>query len=443
MIFKSFPKFFELSPKLSPIGESFTHYHPILAAELQIFKDTGMLHLRKINNKLMIILLLCEMLANKGELVIHYFNYTNHTAAGWWGRRDFVHRWWRLGKSDSRWSPPYYPLLRQALDPTHNGYWARRPLLLRHMEALPRRSTGNGYTSGAGFAGALMEEPVAATVALVDQRRRDSTAYVGLLHCVNDSETLERLFDGIMENLAEWGCQRLIGPTGLSPHSQSGVLQNFFHVTPPIHTAYNPPYLPELMESVMQPLARSHLYTLQTPIDHLSPSNHPARIVPFAPERLSQDLLPLWVAACEATGDFPPPDAAEAAFLLRWLQVGPCIGWLAEVDQQNVGFVLLQPDLSANMRRANGGRALLWRWWLEWRNKRRVRAGRLLFGGVLPAWRGQGIGRQLWAQALLTAQQQGWQSLAIGPIAEATAGATILEKWGAKAQQQYAIYTNE
>ena len=122
------------------------------------------------------------------------------------------------------------------------------------MEALPRRRTASDYSGGTGFGGAFMEEPVAATVMLADERRQDGTAYLSLLHCVNDNETLERLLGAVMENLWEAGCQRVIGPTGLSPHLQSGALQNFFHLAPPLHTPYNPPYVPELLESVMEPI---------------------------------------------------------------------------------------------------------------------------------------------------------------------------------------------
>jgi GNAT superfamily N-acetyltransferase len=372
--------------------------------------------------------------------LINYFNYTNNIAEGWWGRRDFMSRWWRLGHNDPRWVPPYYPALHQGLDPTRNRYLAQRSSFLQQMEALPRRGGASHHAGGAGFAGAVMEEPVAATVVLVDKQRRDRTAYLGLLQCVNDSETLERLLGALIENLVEFGCQRIIGPTGLSPHSANGGLQNFFHVTPPLHTPYNPPYLPELMESVMSPLARSHLYFIQTPTERLDPPRGVAQIVPFTPARLSGDLLPLLSSACAANGDFPAPDRDEANFLVHWLQVWPLSGWLAMVNDQPVGFILLQPDVSASVRRANGGRNVLWRLWLDWRSKRPVRAGRLLFGTVLLPWRGQGIGHQLWQQALWAAQQQNWQSLTIGPVAEKTAGSAFLEKSGAKAQQQYTLY---
>lgn len=377
-------------------------------------------------------------------MLIDYFNYTKNISEGWWGRRDFIQRWWRLYATDHRWTPPHYGALRQALDLNRNPYLAQRSPILLYLEALPRRVTTGGNIGGTGFGGALMEEPVAATIVLVDKRGQDSTAYLALLHCVNHSEALERLLGLVMENLWKVGCQRLIGPTGLSPHLQSGALQNFFHVVPPLHTPYNPPYAPEVFESVMHPFAQSRLYSMETPVELPAATQPAAQLVPFIPDRLSGDLLPLFAAACEANGDyFPPPDTAEAAFLLRWLGVWPLLGWLAQIDDEPVGFILLQPDLSNRVRRAKGGHNLLWRLWLDWQSKRAVDAGRLLFGGVLPAWRGQGIGHQLWRQALLTAQTQGWHTLTVGPVAEATLGMAFLEKCGAQPQQRYLLYENE
>ncbi len=375
--------------------------------------------------------------------MITYFNYTNHIAEGWWDRRDFIQHWWRIHATDARWTPPHYGVLRQVLNPERNPYLAQRSPLLLHLEALPQRATSGNTIGGTGFAGALMEEPVATGVMLVDRRRRDATAYLSLLNCVNDVEALERLIGAFMEKLGETGCQRLLGPTALSPHLPSGVLQNFFHVAPPLHTPYNPPYLPELMESVLQPFAHSRLYFIETPIELPSAKQPRAQLVPLDPSRLSGELRPLLAAACEANGNFPPPDIDEAAFLLRWLQVWPLTGWLAQVDRTPVGFVLLQPDLTNSVRRAHGGRNLLGRLWLAWRSQRAVSAGRLLFGGVLPAWRAHGIGQQLWRQALQTAQQQHWQSLTIGPVAQGKAGAMFLEKVGAQPRQQYALYTSE
>ncbi|HMN29871.1 MAG TPA: hypothetical protein PKE45_17095, partial [Caldilineaceae bacterium] len=83
------------------------------------------------------------------------------------------------------------------------------------------------------------------------------------------------------------------------------------------------------------------------------------------------------------------------------------------------------------------------RGWLAWRRRHPARSGRLLYGGVLPAWRGQGIGGQLWGAVQHFARQQGWQSLTIGPVRRASPAACFLTRRGAERRQRYVVYGAE
>lgn len=305
-----------------------------------------------------------------------------------------------------------------------------------HMEALPRRRSKR-EADALYFSGVLMEEPVAATVLLNDG---GGAACLGLLRCVNDQESLERFGSELAEALWELGCRRVLGPTGLSPRLESGVLHSYFGETPPLHTAYNPPYLPELVESIWEPVATTQLFHTLIPPELPAMNRQPAQIVPLKLARLAGDLLPLFQVACPQVDELAPTTVEEVNFLLHWLQNWPLYGWLAQVGEQPVGFILLQPDLAPALKRAHGGRNLAWRLWLNWRSRRPVRAGRLLFGAVLPEWRRRGIANQLWRQALYTAQRQGWRSLTVGPVELDTPAAHFLIHMGTKAQQRYVIY---
>jgi predicted N-acetyltransferase YhbS len=64
-------------------------------------------------------------------------------------------------------------------------------------------------------------------------------------------------------------------------------------------------------------------------------------------------------------------------------------------------------------------------------------------GGVLPRWRQQGIGKQLWAAALASAHLQGWRSLSVGPVADDSAAAAFLLAHDAQPKQRYALYGAE
>jgi GNAT superfamily N-acetyltransferase len=374
----------------------------------------------------------------------YYFNYTVHYPEGRWERRAFLHKWWRLYAGDRRWAPPHYPTLWRSLQPARNPYLVQRKSLPIYLEALPRRRPQQaGLGEGVGLGGAFMEEPVAAALLLSACAAEGGVAYLGLLQCVNDLESLERLWGELSQHLWERGCQRVLGPTGLSPHLSSGALQNFFHVVPPLHTPYNPPYLPELLEGVWDPVQTSRLYHVAIPGEAPAVASSSVRLSPFAAPRLAADLFVLFQTACAGSNNLPPLDRVEAAFLLDWLQTWPLVGWLAEVDEQPVGFILLQPDLAHRMLRAGGGRNWGWRLWLKWRSRQPVREGRLLYGAVLPAWRGQGIGRRLWQQALYTAHAQRWRTLTVGPVVDATPAASFLVQAGAKPHQQYVLYGSE
>jgi GNAT superfamily N-acetyltransferase len=215
---------------------------------------------------------------------------------------------------------------------------------------------------------------------------------------------------------------------------------------PPLHTPYNPPYLPDVLQAGMTPVQETRLYSVNATSPSVAPDG-PARLTPLEPPRLAGDLRPLLVAALDTGGLFPPPDEVEAAFVLAWWGVWPLHGWLAEMEHEGawtpVGFVLLQPDLAAPVAWAKGGRSWLRRPWLSWRSRRPATVGRLLAGGVLPEWRGQGIGIQLWRQVLAHAMDAGWRELTAGPLDPESAGASFLTARGATAQQRYLLYASE
>jgi GNAT superfamily N-acetyltransferase len=375
-----------------------------------------------------------------GGSVSGYFNYNPQIAENRWDRSTFVRNWWRIYAGDTRWAPPHYALLRKmanAADP----FIARQNPLLCSLEAFPgRRRTSGGMEFNQPAA--IMDVPVAAAMVLSDPRRQDGTAYLSLLRCVNDVESLERFVGVALEQAAYLGRYRLVGPTGLSPHLGSGVLQDYFHVVPPLHTAYNPPYVPEVMESVLAPLQTQRLYHAVVPAETPA-AQGPAQIVHLSTEACRKELIHLIVETFMADGEFPAPDTEEAAFLLRWLAAWPLTAWGAVVDGRLAGYAIVQPDLAAAAARARGGKSVLWRLWLAWRSARPVTAGRLLLGGVLPADRGRGIGRQLWGQAMHAAHAAGWRTLSAGPLPRMHPAARFLAACGAEARQSYTVYASE
>jgi GNAT superfamily N-acetyltransferase len=356
-----------------------------------------------------------------------------------WQRRGWLNAWWSLYSTDDRWTPPAYADLSAALDPRRNAHLARLDAAFIQFEALYRTGLGTPRPDQPVPLSGILEQPVSAAVVVVDPRRKGKTAHLALPALVNDPEVFERLYYRILEDLSAAGYRRLIGPTGLSPHLGSGVLVDGWDRQPPLHTPSNPPYTPDLLGYKMQAFHTGRLYETAVPVV-LPAVDGPAQLASFDPTRLAGDLLPLLAAATENALGFPPPDAVEAAFLLRWLRPETLHGVLAEVDGAPVGFALLCADAAARYRATRGGRRWPGRARLGLTRDRPASRGRLVFGGVLPAFRRRGIGRQLLAASLQLAGREAWTVISIGPVAQDSAAAAFLLTHGATAAQTYALY---
>ena len=343
-----------------------------------------------------------------------YFNHRVYKAENRWQRREFIGKWRRIYAKDPRWVPPHAPSLRRvALDPAAH---------LVYVDALPTNPT---------YRGSSLESAVAAAIIRQDPTKRD-IGYLSFLHTVNDRTTLRVLLESLTEHLRPHGIRTLIGPTHLFPHLGSGVLENYWNLTPPLYTPYNPPYLAELCQILMKRVEDLALYHLATDAqlkDVQLRGGSPATLSPFEPERLAGDLLPLLQVACSANPAFSPPNVQEAQRMMAWSKTSSLDGLLAEVDGTPVGFALLQPDLNARGTR----RGLF----SKLQSRGETLSGRLLFFAVLPEFRRRGIARHLLAQTLENAHARGWKTLSTGPVPRKTGK---LEVWGGVPQQRYALY---
>ncbi len=372
-----------------------------------------------------------------------YFNYRFHLAESRWQRRDFSRRWWALYQEDPRWVPPDWRTWSRLFHTrTWHPHLARMDPQLLAGEALPRRRRPprrEALHAPELLLGPIFEVPVVAGVLLTDPRRQDALAYAALLHVANDRESLERFLARAEETLAPRGVRGLILPTGLSPHLGSGVLQAPFDVLPPPHSAYGPPYVPELFQALCRPMAQARLYHVDVPEVHVE-AQGPAHLSPVDPARMSRDDLALAQVAMAAWGDFPPPDALEIDFLWRWMARERIWGWVARVEGQAVGLAVVQADRGWALHRTGGGRGWLRRLWLAWLQTRPVARGHVVWLGVLPQWRRRGIGRQLWHRILDHARGQGWRRLSIGPVSTRGPGPGFLAALGAQPLQRYLLH---
>lgn len=367
------------------------------------------------------------------EMETGYFNHRAYIATRGAEKKGFLAHWRQFYAGDRHWIPPHHAALRTALRSEH--VQRSEPVYL-HLEALPRLDKGRQQIPGPGQAllHGICERPVATAALLNDQRQR--ATFLALFRCVNDRTMLVRLLERAGEAA---GPGSLLGPVAFSPYLGAGVLASHWSETPPLHTPYAPPYLAPLLDEVMERTAESHLYHFDVSAMSALEDAGPAQLEPLNPARFTADLTTLF-AQVYGDGLFAPPDATEAAFLVAWWgSLLPLSGWLATAGSRPAGFVLLQPDGGPWLQRAGGGRRLWWRWWLQAGEKRASR-GRLLAGGVLPALRRQGIGRQLLAAAQQSAAAAGWRSLVAGPVLDGSDAATFLAAAGGEARQRYQLF---
>ncbi len=381
-----------------------------------------------------------------------FYNYQFTVARSSWERGDWLSAWWRIDRHDPFFTPPPYLLLKRILNPARNPHLARLNPVFLFSRAVGRLK-GNllidgpqGLNQGPPYANAPIEAPVAAVACLTDPRREDQTSYLGLLKCANDLDTLERLLDKLAPLIEALGANRIIGPTGLSPYLGSGLLVDGWNEPPPLYSPHNPPYLPEIVSGVMEPIGTARmLYSdLSTPGSLHPPGDRRSGEIRFRPlqlPELADDILPLFQAACQNNLGFPLPDRVEARFLIHWLSYWPAHGWVAELQGEPVGFILLQPDYASVLRKTGGGRRLPGRARLAWaRQSAHPAQGRLVFGGVLPAFRDRGIGTRLWQQAVQFGHTQRWNSISIGPLEESSEAFALLQRHVAIPRQAYQIY---
>lgn len=380
-----------------------------------------------------------------------YFNYRvqsiDAAGASYWERRDFLHAWWALFREDRRWTPPVYSQLRRMIDPRHNAHLSRLQARLVHIEAMYRTGLRRSRTDQQEIPmTSVLEKPLAVAMPVIDPRRKGRTAHLSMLQLAADEEGFDRLLAHLAETYAALGYRRFVGPVGISPHLGSGILVDSWNEWPPVHTPANPPYLPELLERRMRPLQTGRLYHVAVPNDQPPTLNGLANLSHIDPARLAGDLLPLLVTAtANETAGFPAPDAAEATLILQLLHLDILIAGLATIQDEPVGFVLLGPDIAGRLRATGGGRNPLGRGRLALTRSRAVAGGRVFFGAVLEAWRGRGIGRQLWHWAMQESASRRWRELTIGPIWEpsnihpAAAGA-FLQRQGAVSRQTYQLF---
>lgn len=305
---------------------------------------------------------------------------------------------YRLYRDDPHWVPPLRMTERQRWSPRHNssleGRWVRRFVARRDGRVVGRIA-------------AVVDPAFAA-------RWRPGAGFFGFFETTDAAAVSGALFSAAESALRSQGVTCVIGPVNLSTQDEVGLLIDGFARPPTLLSPYNPPWYRALVEAAgYGPCRDYHAYRWtrdQLPARASRPASGPgagAEAHPSAalalrtadPRRWDEEvrrLHGLYNASFAGVWGFVPitwDEFAERAASFKPFY-RPELVVIAEVDGEAVGFGLLLPDVNVALA-GLGGRLLPFGWLKLMRRVPRIRSGRVILLGVLPAHTGRGVAARI------------------------------------------------
>jgi GNAT superfamily N-acetyltransferase len=287
----------------------------------------------------------------------------------------------------------------------------------------------------------------------------ERTAFFGFFESVNDSGVSAALFQAVFDWARGRGMQRLLGPVNPSLNEECGLLVDGFDSSPVIMMPYNPRYYIDLIVGAgfvktkdllafYRDIAGSSIERLDRIVEVFRRRQKDITIRPLRKATLQQDLQEIknvYNAAWERNWAFVPMTDAEIDFMAARLKplLMEGIVWIAEVEDEPVGFLLALPDFNEPLKPLRG-RLLTPRllgflpYALGWK---RPRIARVLVLGVKAQYRNRGIESVMLAEALRAGQAAGFQaSEASWTLEDNVAVNRLIETLGARVYKTYRIY---
>lgn len=310
--------------------------------------------------------------------------------------RRFIDLPWKIyNHSDHpQWVPPLRIAVRDALDAKGNPFYknADRQLFL---------ALRNGKPVG--------------RIAAIENRahnafHRDRVGFFGFFECENDPETASVLFKGAEQWLRERGLDVMRGPMNPSTNHECGMLIRGFRWHPMIMTTWNPRYYPTLLDSLGFVKAKD-LLAYFFPMEGERPFEMPDRYRTHAERALRGKSLAfrnidlkqfknevercweIYNSAWDANWGFVPMSKESflhEAQVLKYI-IWPDFAFIAEVDGQPAGFMIIVPDFHHAFKAVGNGRLLPTGLFKLLAAKRRLRSGRIMILGAKEEFRKRGI----------------------------------------------------
>jgi hypothetical protein len=293
-------------------------------------------------------------------------------------------------------------------------------------------------------------------------RQAVPAAYFGFFESVNDPKVSGALFGAATSWATGRGLGRLLGPMNPSSNDECGLLVEGFESQPVFMMPYNPAYYAELVTGAgfrkSKDLLAFNIDLKQTPMQRLE--RVAARFarrqtdVHFRPVRrrtLLADLARVKEIYNEAWDDnwgFVPMTDGEIDFMAERLKPMLVEGlvWLAETEQEPVGFLLALPDYNEALKPLRGrlvgpGLFKFLAYLFRWKTPATVR---VVILGVKEAYRNRGIESFMLVEGLKTGFRLGFTGCEASWILEDNVSVRrVIELFGGTPYKIYRLYERE
>jgi GNAT superfamily N-acetyltransferase len=356
-------------------------------------------------------------------------------------KKDFLEFPWTLYRGDPNWIPPLRIDQKELVGYRPHPFYAR-----------------NSVQTFVAYRG---EEVCGRIAAILNQghivRFNDRRGMFGFFDCIDDQEVANGLFDAVRQWFAEQGIHRLRGPENPSMNYELGLLVDGFDSPPMFMMTYNPPYYARLIENCgfrkSQDLYAfwGHIEMLPKISEKLRPVNqqiierYNINVRPLDKKHFKQDVesfLSIYNRSLGNTWGFVPMSEDEVQHMasgLRYVMI-PELAIAAEIDGKMVGATFGLLDYNPRIKEIDG-RLFPFGFIRLLRNRRAIKAIRVISTNVLPEYQRLGIGLVLMAGLVPKVLEWGIQEAEFSWVLESNRlSYGALKKGGAKIIKTYRLY---
>ncbi len=343
-----------------------------------------------------------------------------------------------------------------------DGAW-RAPLVMERLMALSPKSPVFEHLDWQAWIARRSGRPVGRITAQVDAlhqaRHGEGTGFFGLIEGEDDPDLFDALFGTAEDWLRQRGMRRIIGPLNLNVNQEIGLLTEGYGTPPHFMMGHARPYYSQRIESLgYRPCQQLLAYEAANDFDEpraiaIQRKRLARRITLRTLDRSQQSrelerLRSIFNDAWSGNWGFVPFTEREFQALGQslLLVVPKDLIWLAEIEGEAVGFIVMLPNINEAIADLNG-RLLPWGWAkLLWRLKARLPAsGRVPLMGVRRRLHdgplGGGVAMSLIHQTAQAALGHGIATSETSWILEDNKGMrAIMERIGGVISKRYTVY---